>query len=106
MKILIEDSLDCEHDVRKNDLYDSIEYFVLARDDARNDFDDCLTDLVLDDLEKINVLRVLCFLDVVEIRYSERKEKAIDQTLNFYFFDENHCVVRTTKKERDEFERR
>jgi hypothetical protein len=74
MKTLIKDSFDDEHDVRKNDFYDSIEYFVLARDDARSDFDDCLTDHVLDDLEKIDVLRIFCLLDVVEIRCSERKE--------------------------------
>ncbi len=77
-KTLIENSLDDEHDVRKSDFYDSIEYFVLVRDDARDDFDNCLIDFVLDDFEKIDAFRVFCSLDVVEICCSRRKKKEID----------------------------
>jgi hypothetical protein len=97
-KTLIENSLDDEHNVRKSNLYDSIEYFVLVQSDTRSDFDDCLINLVLDDFEKIDAFRVFCSLDVVEICCSERKEEEINKTLNFCFLDESHCVVRTTKK--------
>jgi hypothetical protein len=55
MKTLIKNLFDDEHDVRKNDFYDSIKYFVLVQNNARDDFDDCLTNLVFDDLEKIDV---------------------------------------------------
>jgi hypothetical protein len=93
--------------MRKSELYDSIEYVVLFRSDVRSDFDDCLIDLVLDDLEKIDALRICCFLDdVVEIDCDRRRKEEIDQTLSFCFFNENHNVVRTTKKRNDEFERR
>jgi hypothetical protein len=93
--------------MRKSELYDSIEYVVFFRDDVRNDFDDCLTDLVLDDLEKVDALRICCFLDdVVEIDCDKREKKEIDQTLNLCFLNENHNVVRTTKKRDDEFKKR
>ncbi len=74
-KTLIENSFDDEHDVRKNELYDLIKYFVFFRDNARSDFDDCLTDFVLDDLEKIDAFRVCCSRNVVEIRRDERKKE-------------------------------
>jgi hypothetical protein len=93
--------------MRKSEFYDSIEYVVLFRDDVRSDFDDCLIDLVLDDLEKVDAFRVCCFLDdVIEIDCDKRKKEEIDQTLNSCFLDENHSVVRTTKKRSDEFEKR
>jgi hypothetical protein len=81
--------------VRKNEFYDSIEYFVFFRDDARDCFNDRLTNLVLDDLEEIDALRIRCFfiIDVVEIDCCEREKEEIDQTLNFCSFDENHDVV-------------
>jgi hypothetical protein len=93
--------------MRESELYDSIEYVVLFRNDVQNDFDDCLIDLVLDDLEEIDALRICCFLDdVVEIDCDKRKKKEIDQTLNFCFLSESHNVVQTTKKRSDEFEKR
>jgi hypothetical protein len=93
--------------MRKSELYDSIEYVVLFRSDVRNDFDDCLTDLVLDDLEKVDALRVCYFLDdVVEIDCDRREKEEVDQTLSFCFLNESHDVVRTTKKRNDEFKKR
>jgi hypothetical protein len=104
---LIENSFNDRHDMRKSEFYDSIEYVVFFRDDVRNDFDDCLIDLVLDDLEKIDVFRVCYFFDdVVEINCDKREKKEINQTLSFCFFNENHDVVWTTKKWNNEFERR
>jgi hypothetical protein len=80
--------------MRKSEFYDSIEYVVFFRDDVRDDFDDCLIDLVLDDLEKVDALRVRYFFDdVVEIDCDKRKKKEINQTLSFCFFSENHDVV-------------
>jgi hypothetical protein len=93
--------------MRKSELYDSTKYVVFFWDDVQNDFDDYLIDLVLDDLEKVDVLRICCFLDdVVEIDCDKRKKEEIDQTLNSCFFNENHNVVQTTKKRNDEFEKR
>jgi hypothetical protein len=93
--------------MRKNELYDSIEYIVLFQNNVQDDFNDCLIDLVLDNLEKVDALRICCFLDdVVEIDCDRQKEEETDQTLNFCFFNENHNVVRTTKKRSDEFEKR
>ncbi len=103
-KTLIENSFDDEHDVWKSEFYDLIEYLVFFRNDARDDFDDCLIDFVFDNLEKIDVFRICCSRNVVEIRRDERKEEWVDQTLNSCFFDENHDVVWTTKKKRREFE--
>jgi hypothetical protein len=56
-KTLIEDLFNNEHDMRKSELNDFVEDFVLFRDNARDDFNDCLINLVLDDLEKIDVLQ-------------------------------------------------
>jgi hypothetical protein len=93
--------------MRKSELHDSIEYVVFFRDDVQDDFDDCLIDLVLDDLEEIDVLRICYFLDdVVEIDCDKRKKKEVDQTLSFCFFNESHNVVRATKKRDDEFKKR
>jgi hypothetical protein len=85
-KILIENLFDDEHDVRKNELYDSIKYFVLFRNRARSDSCDCLTDLILNDLEKFDTFWIFCSRDVVEIRCDERKKQELDETLNFCFF--------------------
>jgi hypothetical protein len=79
-KTLIEDSFDDEHDMRKSEFDDFVEYFVLFWNDARNDFNNCLTDLVLDDFKKINALWVCCFFDddVDEIRCDEWKKEQIN----------------------------
>jgi hypothetical protein len=92
--------------MRKNELYDSIKNVVFFRSDVRNDFDNCLIYLVLEDLRKVDALRIWWFRYVVEIRCDEKKEERVYQTLSFCFFDENHDVVWATKKEDDEFERR
>jgi hypothetical protein len=93
--------------MRKNEFYDSIEYVVFFRNDVWDDFDDCLTDLVLDDFEEIDALRVCYFFDdVVEIDCDKRKKKEINQTLSFCFFNKNHDVVWATKKWDNEFKRR
>jgi hypothetical protein len=76
-KTLIKNSLDDWHDVRKNKLDDSIEYFVLFENRARDDFDDYLINFVLDNLEKIDEIRVFNFDDVVEICHDEWEEEEI-----------------------------
>jgi hypothetical protein len=104
-----ENLFDNRHDVRKNELYDSIENFVFFRSDVRDDFDDCLIDLVLEDLEKIDALRIrwfFCFFDVFEIDCDKWEKEEIYQTLSFCVFDENHDVVWATKKRSDKFEKR
>jgi hypothetical protein len=84
----------------------SIENLVFFWDEARSDFNDRLIDLVLDDLEKVDALRICWSFNVVEIDCSERRKKEIDQILSSCFFDESHDVVWTTKKRRNKFEKR
>jgi hypothetical protein len=92
--------------MRKSEFYDSIKDVVLFRDDVRDDLDDCLIYLVLENLRKIDAFRICWSRYVVEIRCDEWKKERVYQTLNFCFFNENHDVVWATKKRNDEFERR